>query len=280
MNSILLINKPTGMTSHDVVSKIKRLTRLKVGHTGTLDPQASGLLIVLLNKATKLTPFLNTKTKTYRATCTLGIMTDTQDIWGEVIEKREIVAIDKLNEVLESFKGESMQQVPMVSAVRVDGKRLYEYHRENEVVETPIRKIEVFDIRCLNQDQTTFSFEVTVSSGTYIRTLCQDICLRLGTIGTMSALERTAIGDLNLSQAVDLDQLDSVNWLKYTLSIKDVLSHYPMIEVDNKMDVIAGKVVQLDTIENEVILCYLGEVLAVYERIDDSNQFRSKRGLF
>lgn len=96
----------------------------------------------------------------------------------------------------------------------------------------------------------------------------------------MSALERTAIGDLNLSQAVDLDQLDSVNWLKYTLSIKDVLSHYPMIEVDNKMDVIAGKVVQLDTIENEVILCYLGEVLAVYERIDDSNQFRSKRGLF
>lgn len=280
MNSILLINKPTGMTSHDVVSKIKRLTRLKVGHSGTLDPQASGLLIVLLNKATKLTPFLNTKTKTYRATCTLGIMTDTQDIWGEVIEKREIVAIDKLNEVLESFKGESMQQVPMVSAVRVDGKRLYEYHRENEVVETPIRKIEVFDIRCLNQDQTTFSFEVTVSSGTYIRTLCQDICLRLGTIGTMSALERTAIGDLNLSQAVDLDQLDSVNWLKYTLSIKDVLSHYPMIEVDNKMDVIAGKVVQLDTIENEVILCYLGEVLAVYERIDDSNQFRSKRGLF
>ena len=207
-------------------------------------------------------------------------MTDTQDIWGEVIEKREIVAIDKLNEVLESFKGESMQQVPMVSAVRVNGKRLYEYHRENEVVETPIRKIEVFDIRCLNQDQTTFSFEVTVSSGTYIRTLCQDICLRLGTIGTMSALERTAIGDLNLSQAVDLDQLDSVNWLKYTLSIKDVLSHYPMIEVDNKMDVIAGKVVQLDTIENEVILCYLGEVLAVYERIDDSNQFRSKRGLF
>lgn len=282
MDGILLIDKPPSLTSHGVVKHIRQLTKLKVGHSGTLDPGATGVLIIMLGNATKLSPFLNLETKTYVATCTLGQKTDTGDIWGEVIEEKDQCELNQklLEEVLAGFLGKSKQQTPMVSAVKVKGKKLYEYHRQNEVIETPERDIEVFDIELLSMEEHQFTFKAVVSSGTYIRTLCEDIAQNLGTVGTMSALRRTRIGHYDISQCVELNDLTFMNWQESLISKKDALKEYPMIEVDSPLPIYHGKPMTLNSTSERVVMTYQNEVLAIYDRVGDSNEYKSKRGLW
>lgn len=281
MNGILLINKPQNITSFGVVNKIKQLTRMKVGHSGTLDPNATGLLIILVGSATKLTPFLNQSMKTYEATCLLGKRTDTGDIWGETLEVSEVPKInDTIDSVLKSFVGKSQQKVPKVSAVRLGGKRLYEYHRNKLEVETPMRSITISEIELLAVDETSFTFRATVSSGTYIRTLCEDIAVQLGTIGTMSALNRIKIGTLDLENAVSIEQLTPENWNNHLMSKKEALSGYEMVEVKQLSDIINGKPIVLDSHFDEVVVLHQDEAIAIYERIEKTSTFKIKRGLW
>lgn len=282
MNGVLLINKPTNITSHGVVKHIRQLTKLKVGHTGTLDPQATGVLIIMLGSATKLAPYLNLATKKYVATCQLGQKSDTGDIWGEIIEERKPVDFikDQLTEILISFLGESYQKTPMVSAAKVKGKKLYEYHREGKVIDTPMRKVEIFNISLLGMDENSFTFEATVSSGTYIRTLCEDIATKLGTIGTMSALNRIGIGDFTIDQCIDLKELSIQNWQEHLISKKDALIGLPYVHVNNPQPIYFGKPMEFKSEHDEVVVLFKDEVLAIYQRDENSNVYKSKRGLW
>lgn len=196
MNGILVVNKPTGYTSHDIVSKIrKELNIKKVGHTGTLDPLATGVLPILLGNGTKLSKYLMNHDKEYIATIKLGEKTDTGDIEGNVVEQKIVKSFSEaqLVEVLKSFKGKQMQMPPMYSAIKINGKKLYEYARNGEKVEVSARKIEIYDIELLYYCDNEIKFKVSCSKGTYIRSLCEDIAIKLDNIGTMSSLQRTRV---------------------------------------------------------------------------------------
>lgn len=196
MNGILVIDKPAGYTSHDIVSKIrKELNIKKVGHTGTLDPLATGVLPILLGNGTKLSKYLINHDKEYIATIKLGEKTDTGDIEGEIIEQKEVKknSENELIKILETCKGKQEQIPPMYSAIKINGKKLYEYARNGEKVEVPPRKIEIYDIKLLEYNEINLKFKVSCSKGTYIRSLCEEIAEKLGTVGTMSALQRTKV---------------------------------------------------------------------------------------
>lgn len=188
MHGILIINKPKGYTSHDIVNVVrKKLNTKKVGHTGTLDPDATGVLPILIGTATKISKYLIEHKKTYIATIKLGYKTDTGDASGKVIEKdKHFQKIDKKNieNALSTFLGKQKQVPPMYSAIKVDGKKLYEYAREGKEVEIKPREIEIYDISLEGYDNNNYeiSFKVNCSKGTYIRTLCENIAEKLGTI--------------------------------------------------------------------------------------------------
>ena len=224
MNQIIIVNKEKGMTSRDVVNRLNKILKTKkIGHTGTLDPIATGVLVVCVNEATKLSELLTSATKEYIAEIKLGVMTDTGDITGKVLKQEEapILSEEKIKEVLNSFLGKSIQEVPLYSAIKVNGKKLYEYARNNEEVELPKREIEIFNIELLNYEKDTISFKVTVSKGTYIRSLIKDICLKLETIGTMNNLVRTKQGDYKIEDSYTLDQIEKGEY-KY-LTIEQIL---------------------------------------------------------
>ena len=280
MNGILLVNKEKGITSHQVVSRLRRYFDLKqIGHTGTLDPNAEGLLQILLGKATKLNPYLKTEPKEYIATIKLGYKTNTEDIWGEIIENKEINSFDetKLNQVLNSFLGKNNQLPPMYSAVKIQGKKLYQYARNNEEVIRKPREIEIYTIKLIDWTKDTIIFKVSCSSGTYIRTLCQDIALKLNNLGTMSALTRVKIADLSLDEAFTLKDIETGNY--EILKSLDLLEHYPQIEVDNDLDVKNGKPLQLNQEAKLVLITNQNEALAFYKRVEDGF-YRSQRGLW
>lgn len=196
MNGILVVNKPAGYTSHDIVSKIrKELNIKKVGHTGTLDPLATGVLPILLGNGTKLSKYLMNHDKEYIATIKLGEKTDTGDIEGKVIEQKEVEVFSKeqVIQALESFIGKQKQIPPMYSAIKINGKKLYEYARNGETVEVQAREIEIYSIELLHYHKNEIKFRVACSKGTYIRSLCEDIATKLDTVGTMSALQRTQV---------------------------------------------------------------------------------------
>jgi len=211
MDGILNINKPTNMTSHDVVQCIRRLIKQKkVGHGGTLDPQACGVLVLLLGKATKLAQNIQTDAKEYSVSMKLGINTTTQDAWGEIIEKRSNFNIHKeeVEKVLLGFKGEINQIPPMFSALHYHGKRLYELARQGKEIERPPRKVTIFEIKLLDfilPDEIIF--KVTCSSGTYMRTLCADIGKILGVGGHLTSLKRIRSGKFKIEEATDLSDL-------------------------------------------------------------------------
>lgn len=211
---ILNINKPQDMTSHDVVSVVRRTLGIrKVGHTGTLDPMATGVLPVCVGRSTRIMEYLDMDMKRYRCSMVLGIETDTQDIWGKVTaEKPAEVTEDQIRRVFASFDGVIDQKPPMYSALKVNGKRLYEYAREGKTVDVKTRKVFlrnlcVEDISASSEGLTQITFSVECSKGTYIRTICQDAGLALGTYGTMTALQRTASGIFDLGSAITLNQL-------------------------------------------------------------------------
>ena len=190
MDGVLIINKPKGYTSHDIVNIVKKeLNITKVGHAGTLDPMATGVLIILLGKATKLSNYLMDHDKEYIATLKLGKRTDTLDSEGQIIEEKEIPALSKenINEVLLSFLGKSKQIPPMYSAIKINGKKLYELARKGEEIERKEREIEIYEIEFIklkeeNNKVSEIEFKVNCSKGTYIRTLCEEIAKKLGTI--------------------------------------------------------------------------------------------------
>ena len=201
MNGIIIINKEKGYTSHDVVAKVKRLLNLKkVGHTGTLDPNATGVLPLLIDDGTKLSKYLIEHDKEYEVVLKLGIKTDTADSEGAILEEDKNVDlnnIDKkeLNNIILSFIGKLDQTPPIYSAIKVNGKKLYEYARNNETVEIKKRIITIYNIEVLNIDKNnnTITFKVECSKGTYIRTLCEDIAKKIGTVGYMKELKRLKV---------------------------------------------------------------------------------------
>lgn len=244
MEGILPLWKPAGMTSHDCVQKVRRIFKTKkVGHTGTLDPEVEGVLPICLGQATKIVPFLMETQKTYIAEVQLGVATETEDRHGKVVEQMEVETfptIKDIDDVLQSFLGTSIQIPPMYSAVKVKGKRLYEYARANETVERPQREIEIFSIDRLAVDEKTqrIRFLVTCSKGTYIRTLCVDIGKKLGFPAHMSFLERIQTGNIKKDDTVSFAELeeaaDEEELNELLLPKLYVLDHLQQIEVDDE----------------------------------------------
>lgn len=216
LNGIIVINKPKNYTSHDVVAKVKKLLNIKkVGHTGTLDPNATGVLPLLLNSGTKLSKYLIEHDKEYEVTLKLGIRTDTLDGEGKVLEKKEVDRkmlenTKQIEKVLNSFTGKQTQVPPMYSAIKVKGKKLYEYARKGENVEVQPRQIEIYNIELQKVDikRQEIEFKVQCSKGTYIRTLCEDIATKLGTIGYMKELNRTKVGKFGIEEAITIEKLE------------------------------------------------------------------------
>ena len=228
---ILSVYKESNMTSRDVCNIIgKHFKTKKVGHTGTLDPLACGLLIVCTNKDTKLVDILTAKKKEYIATIKLGIKTDTLDITGNIIERSNYnFTKEELSMVLNSFLGKSKQQVPIYSAIKIKGKKLYEYARNNIEVELPVRDIEIYNIELLEYKDDLITFKVEVSKGTYIRSLIADICSKLGTVGVMQSLLRTKQGDFKVE---DANKIEDILNDKYTvISYDTVFKNYPIVNL-------------------------------------------------
>ena len=210
LDGILIIDKPAGITSHDVVAKVRRALKTKrVGHTGTLDPLATGVLVVCVEKATKLVNYLTCDEKTYEVEMKFGIKTDTGDITGKIIDEDTNYDIDmnKIKRTLDKFIGKQEQIPPMYSAIKVNGKKLYELAREGIEIEREARKIEIFEIKNIEWKDETLKYTVHCSKGTYIRSLCEDIAGELGTIGTMTNLRRIQSGEFQVKDAKKIEDI-------------------------------------------------------------------------
>ena len=246
MDGIIVINKPKGYTSHDVVAKVKKILNIKkVGHTGTLDPNATGVLPLLLNDGTKLSKYLIEHDKEYEVVLKLGIKTDTADVEGNVVKEDNFklgsITEEKMSEVLKSFIGIQEQIPPMYSAIKVKGKKLYEYARSGETIEVKPRKIEIYNIELLgvSNNENELSFRVECSKGTYIRSLCEDIAEKIGTLGYMKELKRTKVGTFNINSSIGLEELeknkDDIDFLqKSIISIEDFFKENEKIQLNNK----------------------------------------------
>ena len=213
MDGIILIDKPKGVTSHDILYKVKKLLNEKVGHTGTLDPNATGVLPLLVGRGTKLSKYLINHDKTYIVTLKLGEKTDTADSEGKVIEKKEVskevFSKEKLLQTFSNFTGKILQIPPIYSAIKVNGKKLYEYARKGQEVEIKPRQIEIYKISLIeiNQIANTIEFEVSCSKGTYIRSLCEDIAKELNTVGYMKELRRVQVGEFLIKDSITVEDL-------------------------------------------------------------------------
>ena len=271
MNEILVVNKDKDMTSRDVVNILnKKFNTKKIGHTGTLDPIATGVLVVCIGKYTKLVDLLTSQNKEYIAEIKLGIKTDTGDITGNIVDKKDSdVDEDKINDVLKSFIGKQIQTPLIYSAIKVNGKKLYEYARNNESVEIPKREIEIYSIELISFKEDIITFKCNVSKGTYIRSLIEDICEKLGTVGTMNNLIRTKQGNFTIEDSYTIDDIKNDNY-KF-MNIEDVLD-YNKIELieDEYNKVLNGSKIRLDTNEDKVILKYQNEIIAIYQKDNDT----------
>lgn len=210
INGVIIIKKEKGFTSHDVVAKLRGIVKQKkIGHTGTLDPEAEGVLPVCLGNATKLCDILTDKTKEYVAELLLGITTDTQDMTGRILEEKEVMADEKqVEEVILSFLGSSFQIPPMYSALKINGKKLYELAREGKEVERKPRPIEIYELQILSIELPVVKFRVLCSKGTYIRSLCADIGEKLSCGGCMQSLMRTKAGEFSIENAHTLSEIE------------------------------------------------------------------------
>lgn len=280
MDGILLINKPAGYTSHDIVGIVrKKLHTKKVGHCGTLDPDATGVLVVCVNKATKAIQFLMSDSKIYRATLSLGKSTDTYDASGKVLEEKEVGEISKeqVEGVLNSFLGHSKQKPPIYSAIKVNGKKLYEYARNGEEVEIKERDIEIMMIQLISFDKNEIVFDVKCSKGTYIRSLCVDIAKKLGCPGHMSHLTRIVSGDFSLEKCYTLEDLQQDRYK--LLSVDEALDSYPKIILKDPTVVYHGKMIKSD-LTGRVAICDANKhVLAIYES-NGEGYLKNVRGLW
>jgi tRNA pseudouridine55 synthase len=278
MNGFIVVFKPTGMTSHDIVSRVRRLTGIRqVGHTGTLDPNASGVLPIAIGKATKAIPYLSEERKVYRAELALGVETDTCDRYGTQVATSEEVERSKeaFLEAVQSFLGQIEQRPPIFSAIRIDGKRAYDLARSGKTPEMKLREIKVESIDLISVDQNRFLFDVVCSKGTYIRSLCRDLAKQMGSVGHMSMLIRLESGIFTAENALfDWTQLENS-----LLSIDQVLSHYPKIQVDKNTEkrLLFGQTIEKETDQTD-------ELFRVYSASEflgiatcKNNQMKMKR---
>ena len=275
MNGVIIVDKDKDFTSRDVVNVVsKSLGTKKVGHTGTLDPLATGVLVICVGSATKLVEILTCNDKEYVAEITLGIKTDTGDITGNVIETKEVeINNNDIKEVLKSYQKKYNQTVPLYSAIRIDGKKLYEYARENKEIELPSREVDIKKIELIDKiKDNVFSIKCSVSKGTYIRSLVEDIASSLNTVGTMSNLRRIKQG---IFQIEDANKLEDIRNNKYKLiTIEEVLKNYYTVDLDDELEFKVKNGTKIKNIYNEDIVVFKknNQVLAVYK--DDEGCLR------
>lgn len=276
MNGLLLVNKQSNITSSDVVIKVRKLLNIKkVGHTGTLDPLAEGLLILTVGNATRIQELITEKDKEYIATMKLGIKTDTYDTEGKIIDQKEVPNNLNIEEVLNSYIKKYNQEVPIYSSIKVNGKKLYEYARENIEVELPKREVEIKDIKLLSINNNEVTFKCLVSKGTYIRSLINDIGNTLGTYATMTKLIRTKIDNFSLDNSYTLDDIEKGNYK--LISIEEILD-YSKIEIDDNLYKKISNGVVLDNtynIKDKVLFIYNSNVKAIY--YNDNNKLKVYR---
>lgn len=284
VTGILAFWKPKGMTSFQAVQKVKGLYGTKkAGHTGTLDPEVDGVLPICLGRATKLVEYLTAAKKTYIGEVTLGYSTTTEDATGEVVDTKSVdeeISTHQINQVLKELEGEIIQTPPMYSAVKVKGKRLYEYAREGITIERPSRKVTIYSITLQGSPEKTadgrvkFSFIVTCSKGTYIRTLSVMIGERLGYPAHMSALTRLASGVFDKEHCIPLEELEQLTMeerLSRLISIEEALREYPAITVNYQLEkkILNGAIIEKSHINIDESLVALynqqGECLALYQ---------------
>lgn len=267
MDGIIIVNKSKGRTSRDIVNDLVHIFNTKkIGHTGTLDPIATGVLVVCIGNCTKLVDILTSNDKEYIATIKLGIKTDTGDITGNIISKKDYnVNRSQVEDTLHSFLGTSLQTVPIYSAIKVNGKKLYQYARENIKITLPKRKITISSIKLIEMTNDEIKFQVVVSKGTYIRSLIEDICSRLNTVGTMSSLVRTKQGIFKLDEAVTIEDIRNDNYK--IISKEKVLSNYETIEVDEVLynKIRCGALITKKFTNNYCVFKYQNRIIAIYQ---------------
>ncbi len=280
-HGIINVYKEAGYTSHDVVARLRGICKQKkIGHTGTLDPDAVGVLPVCLGNGTRLCDMLTDRTKEYVAVLRLGIVTDTQDISGKVLSEKQVTtAPDKVREVIASFVGDSMQVPPMYSALKVNGKKLYELAREGKEVERRARRIRIYRLEILKEDHPEYTIKVECSKGTYIRTLCHDIGQALGCGGVMASLQRTRVGEFKLDKAYSLDELQMLSekgqLLTAVIPVEKMFEHLPALYIKEEgMKALqnGNQLKSEDIVENDITL----------ESQKDGQEFRvySYQGVF
>ena len=279
MDGIMLINKEKGYTSRDVVNVISRHLKIKkVGHTGTLDPMATGVLVLCIGKATKLVDVITSHDKEYIAKIILGIETDTLDVTGNILKKEKAhVVEDEVVKVLNSMLGKYEQEVPIYSAVKINGKKLYEYARNNESVKLPKREVDIKSIDLIGEieytdNQTIFSFRCLVSKGTYIRSLIRDIAYKLNTVGVMAELTRTKQDIIRIEDCATLDEV--VNDKFHLIDIRSCIPNIKQVKVneDLEKDILNGKLIN-NVYETDMVMFINAQnsVLAIYHLYDKDN---------
>lgn len=268
MNGILIINKEKGCTSHDIVYKVKKIFNEKVGHTGTLDPLAEGVLPILIGKGTLCSKYLINHDKKYVVNLALGQKTETADLEGKIIEEKNIpdksLTQSKIEKVLKSFIGKQQQMPPIYSAIKVNGKKLYEYARKGQNVEIKPRKIEIYDIKLINIDaqKKQIQFEVFCGKGTYIRSLCEDIAEKLETVGYMESLKRIQVGDFKIEESSKIQELEeNKEDTKYLeskiISVEEIFKNKEKIKLDDKkMQLFLNGVKITQNQENDIYRIY------------------------
>ena len=268
MNGILIINKEKGCTSHDIVYKVKKIFNEKVGHTGTLDPLAEGVLPILIGKGTLCSKYLINHDKKYIVNLALGQKTETADLEGKIIEEKNIpdksLTQSKIEKVLKSFIGKQQQMPPIYSAIKVNGKKLYEYARKGQNVEIKPREIEIYDIKLMNIDaqKKQIQFEVFCGKGTYIRSLCEDIAEKLETVGYMENLKRIQVGDFKIEESSKIQELEeNKEDTKYLeskiISVEEIFKNKEKIKLDDKkMQLFLNGVKITQNQENDIYRIY------------------------
>lgn len=275
MDGILLVNKPKGLTSRDVVNEASKILKTKkIGHTGTLDPMATGVLVLCVGKATKLVELLTNHDKTYEAEVILGIKTDTYDITGKVLQDEATNFNDnQIKDMINSFPKQYEQEVPIYSAVKIKGKKLYEYARNNETIDLPKRLVSIYNLKLLNvkneNNHTNFAFMADVSKGTYIRSLINDMALSLNTNGIMSALKRIKCGEFTLDMCYSLDEIKA-NKFKI-ITIEEALKDYHTIEVDDDLYKKISNGMKIENTYNKELIVFTKnqKVIAIYKTFDN-----------
>ncbi len=268
MNGILIINKEKGCTSHDIVYKVKKIFNEKVGHTGTLDPLAEGVLPILIGKGTLCSKYLINHDKKYIVNLKLGKKTETADSEGKIIEEKEILeknlTQNNIEKTFKSFIGKQLQKPPIYSAIKINGKKLYEYARKGQNVEVKPRNIEIYEIKLINIDleQKEIQFEVFCGKGTYIRSLCEDIAEKLETVGYMKELKRIKVGNFKIEESISITELEKNKENKQYLenkiiSIEKMFQNKEKIKLDDrKLELFLNGVKITQNYENGIYKIY------------------------